>query len=104
MKKGMLVLSALLLLLALSACKQGEAEIVINPEDIFQAPISADPIPGDLIWETNLEDEIFSSDRAVKGGSITYGIQSFPLTASLFQEGKSLSRNSLSIMLPEKSV
>ena len=41
---------------------------------------SVSPLPEGLVWETNNEAAIYSSDKAVKGGTFTSYLTSFPLT------------------------
>ena len=41
---------------------------------------SISPLPEGLVWETNNEAAIYSSDKALKGGTFTSYLTSFPLT------------------------
>lgn len=77
---------AIAVLLLLTACSGEEdlaSEVAESKKTIFveQPPVyPAEPLPEGLVWETNNEDPIFSSDKAKKGGTFRTSVYSFPLT------------------------
>lgn len=70
----------------LSACSPGQDPADSQPENLASEQQIALPeyplseLPGDLVWETNNDDPVFSSAEATKGGTFNTYITSFPLT------------------------
>ena len=72
------------IMIMVSSCSQESSNTpqrtIVEPieRQFPEYPIST--LPDGLIWETNVDGPVFSSPEAIKGGSITYHVTTFPLT------------------------
>ncbi len=76
-----LVITTLLLIsIIFISCKKDTQSTTTDSDYIFKAPISNEKIPEDIEWLTNDTDPVYASPDAKKGGTIKFGLLSFPLT------------------------
>ena len=88
MKKNYLLLGLLSGLLIFTGCSKKETDssktsATVNTsaqDNSALYAVSTEPLPKDLVWETNDKDPVFSSDQAKRGGTYTSFLDSFPLT------------------------
>lgn len=78
-----LVLSLCLALLACSSEQETSLVPAKLPQDLQPYPVSATPLPAELVWQTNDSDPEFADPRAVRGGTLRESVPSFPLTLRL---------------------
>ncbi len=69
-----------------AAAAPAEAEVVFGETRLVEDPptYESQPLPEGLEWLTNDEDPIFASPEAVRGGTFTHYMTSFPLTLRLY--------------------
>ena len=78
------VIKLILVMIMISACSQDSSDsaqqLVVEPIEKQLPVYHISTLPDGLVWETNLDEPVFSSPEATKGGSITSYITTFPLT------------------------
>ncbi|MCY4443375.1 MAG: ABC transporter substrate-binding protein [Proteobacteria bacterium] len=57
-----------------------QAEQEKQEENLFETSITYLPLPGDIVWQSNDDDPVFTSSKAQKGGTLLRVISRFPLT------------------------
>lgn len=83
------LLLILLLAVTVAACKpppdhNSEAFLSeLQQRQLPPYPVSTEPLPTDLVWQTNDSDPIFADPQAVAGGIYRDYVPSFPLTLRL---------------------
>ena len=80
MKLLKIFLIFIVLLLIIFSCKKDVTKVNEDNDYIFNAPISNEKLPDDLIWLTNDNDPEFASSEAEKGGTFHVSLLSYPLT------------------------
>ncbi|MBN1697104.1 MAG: ABC transporter substrate-binding protein [Spirochaetales bacterium] len=80
MKKKYCIFAILALVFTAGSCGNGGGEKTGTEHYVFKAPLSSEPLPDDLVWLTNEEDETFASPEAKKGGTMVVALYSFPNT------------------------
>jgi len=80
MKNKYYILILLIFIMIFFGCDKKKVNKLNKSEYIFEAPISTEKIPDDVVWLTNDTDPIFSSPDAKKGGILRGYIINFPNT------------------------